>query len=234
MKYSSPLISGTFIKRYKRFFADIQLESGEIVTAHCANSGRMTSCIHEGWPVLISYDPNPKRKLSYNLELIHNGSCWICVHTHRANKIVAEALENKQISSLEPSIEIRPEVRVGDSRLDFQVTQADGSLCFVEVKSVTFLSEEACYRFPDAVSTRAQKHLESLMKLVDEGYRAVIFFLIQRSDGEILAPADHVDPKYGSLLRQAVQHGVEVLAYETNIDESSIELGREVSICLDL
>ncbi|SCA63040.1 Sugar fermentation stimulation protein homolog [Chlamydiales bacterium SCGC AG-110-M15] len=224
--FTNKLIPGIFIKRYKRFLADIQLENGEVITAHCANSGSMKTCIKEGWKVYLSHHDNPKRKLAYTLELIDNGKCLICLNTHKANGIVKTAIENNLISELRGYTNIRPEVPYGSkSRIDLLLESDDSPPCFVEVKTVTLLGDNENYQFPDAVTTRGQKHLKDLMAEKEKGNRAVLFFLIQRSDGKAFEAAKDIDPEYAELLEKAKNKGVEVLTYLSDISINKIKMG---------
>ena len=233
MKLPQPLISGRFIKRYKRFFADVQLEDGRIVTAHCANSGTMKTCLQEGWKVVLSYHDDPKRKLKYTLQLIHNTDTWICLNTHLANKIVKEAIENKLISPLAGYDSLQTEVKISDkSRLDIVLSSPTKS-CYIEIKTVTLKGKGNQVLFPDAVTTRGQKHLQELILLVESGKRAVLFFLVQRQDGKVFLPASDIDPKYALLLKEAHHKGVEILCYQSEIAQDTITVGSEVPVQIE-
>ena len=216
-------IKGRFIKRYKRFFADIVLDDGQIVTAHCPNSGRMTSCLEEGWPVLLTQSNNPKRKLPYTFEYIFNGKTWIGVNTHRANSIVEDAIKTNAITELDGHKHYRREVPYAtSSRVDFLLDFSDYHY-YLEVKSVTLL-EDGWYQFPDAPSERGQKHLKDLMSMVSQGSRAGILFLVQRGDGDKFKPADTIDPTYALLMEDARQSGVDILIYTTVMTEYGLKL----------
>jgi sugar fermentation stimulation protein A len=226
MKFKDELIEATFLKRYKRFLVDVQMANGAIETVHCANSGRMTSCLGDGWKVLLSDSKNPKRKLQMSLEMIHNGDCWIMVNTHQANHIVKEAILNSEISEIGDFEEVISEVKYGNSsRIDLLVKSAKD--VYVEVKSVTLLQDKK-YLFPDAVTTRGQKHLIELMDVVKSGHRAMMFYLIQRSDGQSFEPAKYVDPKYVALLIEAVAAGVEICCYESIIDATEVRIAKPI------
>ncbi|ADU66971.1 sugar fermentation stimulation protein [Desulfurispirillum indicum S5] len=218
-----PLIFGTLIQRYKRFLADVRLEDGTVVTAHCPNSGSMLGCAEPGSVVALSRSDNPRRKLSYTWELVQVDGNWIGINTFRTNGIVEEAVAGGAVPELQGYACLRREVRYGHqrSRIDLLLEDDQRGRCYVEVKSVTLkLDGRAC--FPDAVTTRGQKHTEELMAMVAEGHRAVVFFLVQRSDVECFTPADAIDRRYGQLLRQALQAGVEVCIYGTEISPASI------------
>ena len=223
MNFSDKLIPGKLIKRYKRFLADVELKDGTIVTAHCPNSGRMTLCQGEGWDVLLSPANNPKRKLQYTWELVHNGVCWICVNTQRANEVAFEAVSQGQIPELCGYENIDREKKYGkNSRIDILLSN-DKELCYVEVKSVT-LTDEGKYTFPDAPTERGRKHLDELVDMKKEGHRAVMLFIVMRSDAKGFEPAAHIDPKYATKLKEAKKAGVEVLVYGTDITKLGIKL----------
>ncbi|PLX83801.1 MAG: DNA/RNA nuclease SfsA [Desulfuromonas sp.] len=232
MRLPAPLIKGRLLRRYKRFFADIELADGTIVTAHTPNTGSMQQCAIAGYPVLISAANNPKRKLRYTLELIKVKDHWVDTHTQRTNRVVEEALNAGRIAGLS-GYRLRPEFPFGASRIDF-LLESDYGNVLVEVKNVTLCQPEGCACFPDAVTTRGQKHLLELMAAVEQGYRAVIFFLVQRAEAERFAPADHIDPAYGQLLRQAVNAGVEALAYRTEVTSAEVTVGRPIPVDLSL
>jgi sugar fermentation stimulation protein A len=228
MNLPSPLLSGTLIHRYKRFLADIRLKNGHIITAHCPNSGSMTGCAMPGWPVLVSKSSNPNRKLKYTWELVYNGVCWIGINTLRTNHITREAIAAAQIPELGGYNEIISEVPYGvHTRLDF-LLKKPGQLCYVEVKSVTLVMKDGNYAFPDAVTTRGARHLDALMRLVRSGHRAVLLFVVQRSDGKAFRPAHEIDPVYAKKLKTAADSGVEVMVYGTKIDETRISLSNKI------
>ena len=223
-----PLIPGRLVKRYKRFLADVRLDNGETVTAHCPNSGRMIACSEPGRPVFLSSHDNPRRKLKYTWELIEMPASLVGVNTLLPNRLVAHSIENGRVSELSGYDAVKREVKVGaHSRLDIRLSSRRKGHCFVEVKNCT-LVENRVARFPDAVTTRGRKHLEELIKLAGEGHRAVMFFLIQRMDADFFRPADDIDPAYGRALRNAHAHGVEILVYDVCLDLDSISLNRPV------
>ena len=207
-----PLIPGTLLRRYKRFLADIELEDGTTVTVHCPNSGSMKGCATPGSRVYISRSPNTGRKYPFTWELVEADGFWAGINTSLPNRLVHEAIANGTVVELQGYETIRPEVPYGEhSRIDL-LLESPGRRCFVEVKNVT-LVENGRALFPDAVTTRGQKHLNELMRVVREGDRGVIFFTVQRGDGQSVSPADSIDPEYGRLLRLAMKNGVEALAY---------------------
>jgi sugar fermentation stimulation protein A len=224
-----PLEPGILLKRYKRFFADIELASGEIITAHCPNTGPMTGVSTVGSLVQVSRSDNPKRKLAYTWEMIQVNDkqpTWIGVNTAMPNRIIKLALEQRLFTELGNYSTIRAEVPYGNelkSRVDFLLTdeQIEGNLpIYLEVKSVT-LSEGNVALFPDTVTTRGQKHLRELTALVPQA-RAVMLYFINRIDCTSFAPCDLADSLYGELLREAVERGVEVLPYRFEITPQAI------------
>lgn len=232
MRFEHELIPATLIRRYKRFLADVRLEDGSTLTVHCPNSGSMKTCQGEGWPVLLSDSRNPKRKLRFTWELVHNGRCWIGINTHRANGLAAEAIAGGVISELAGFIGLKREVPYGaNSRIDILLENGTRQ-CYVEVKNVTLVDDMERYTFPDAVTTRGQKHLRELERMVENGDRGVILFVIQRSDGSTFIPADTIDPEYGDLLRRVVAAGVEALAYRADVLPTGIEIVESIPIDL--
>ncbi|MFT5171197.1 MAG: sugar fermentation stimulation protein A [Candidatus Marinamargulisbacteria bacterium] len=231
MHYDPPLSDATLVKRYKRFLADVRFPNGEIKTVFCPNTGRMTTCLGDGWPVKLAPAKNPKRKYQWTLELIHNGSCWICVNTHQANRIVEEGLIAGRFPSIGLPDTVKREAQFNiHTRFDFQITK-NTKTTYIEVKSVT-LAEQNTYKFPDAVTTRGQKHLQALIEAKRQGHQATMLFLIQRSDAHHFEPAGDIDPKYAELLKIAHLKGVELLAYQTTIAPSGISIEKEVPIRL--
>ncbi len=227
MKFQQTLIPGNFVRRYKRFLADVCMESGEIVTAHCPNSGSMKSCLREEWQVRLSRSDKPSRKLKYTLEMIHNGTCWIGVNTILANRIGQEAIETGGIPELAGYDSLRREVKYSDSsRIDILLEKA-AEKCYVEIKNVT-LVENGIYKFPDAVTARGTKHLHDLMKMKQAGHRAFLLFLIQRSDGSWFEPAEEIDSLYAKTLQDAANAGVEILCYRAEVQPDGIEVVERV------
>lgn len=213
MHLPAPLLPGVLLCRYRRFLTDILLDDGSTVTAHTPNTGSMRQCAVPGHRVLISHTDNPLRKLSWTLELIEVNGFWVDTHTQRSNRVVEEGLRNGTIGSFY-GCRVKPEFVYRDSRLDFFLDRP-GEATLLEVKNVTLCLDASTACFPDAVTIRGQKHLRELMAARSEGYRAVILFLVQRGEATAFAPADHIDPDYGRLLREAAAAGVEVLAYRT-------------------
>lgn len=230
MKLPSPLIEGRLLRRYKRFFADVELADGSVVTAHTPNTGSMKQCAVPGHRVLISPADNPARKLRFTLELIEVNGCWVDTHTHRTNRVVEEGLRRGWISEL-AGFSVTPESRYHDSRIDF-LLENESERVLVEVKNVTLCCQPKLACFPDAVTTRGQKHLRELLRAKREGYRAVIFFLVQRSEANAFTPADAIDPDYGRLLREVAAEGVEALAYKSVVSPEENRVGERIPVLL--
>ncbi|MFW2374395.1 MAG: DNA/RNA nuclease SfsA [Gammaproteobacteria bacterium] len=226
MKYNNKLLEGRLIKRYKRFLADVELGSGEVITAHCANTGAMTGCQPQGARVWLSVSDNPKRKYPHSWELVElENNTLACINTAMTNAVVAEAIEQDLINELSVYDKLQREVVYGKekSRIDMLLSSQD-SRCYVEVKHLTLKLGEHVGGFPDAVTLRGQKHLRELMAQVSKGDRAVLLFAVMRNDVERVEPARVIDPEYAKLLATAAQQGVEILAYNTHISPQEIQL----------
>ena len=227
-------IAGRLVKRYKRFFADVELPDGERLTVHCPNPGSMRGCATPGAAVRCSTSDNPRRKLRHTLEMIRDGRIWVGLHTLRANQLVARALADRAIPAFRLYTQIRPEVAVGGgSRLDFGLSgnSRDARPTFIEVKSVT-MAEGTRGRFPDSVTERGRRHAQTLQKLHREGNRCVLLFVVQRADCHSVEPADDIDPAYGDALREAASAGVEVMAVGARVTARSIALERTLPVHL--
>jgi sugar fermentation stimulation protein A len=223
-----PLIPGTLVKRYNRFIADITLTSGQTISAHCPNSGRMKACCEPGRPVYVSLHNNPKRKLKYTWELIEMPTSMVGINTQIPNRLVATSIEAGLVPDLNGYDNIFREVKTsGKTRLDILLSKGEKNRCYVEIKNCT-LVEDGMACFPDAVTSRGLKHLVELRSLVSAGFRCVIFYVIQRMDALTFQPADHIDPAYGKELRRALKNGVEILVYDTQIDLKTIRLNRKI------
>ena len=231
MKFSQPLISGRLIKRYKRFLADIELEDGVIVTAHCPNSGSMLSCNIPGSPVKLSYHDNPNRKYPFSWEMVKTNNTWIGINTMLPNKLVSEFILKGLIPELVGYEKIITEKKVSQhSRLDLML-EKENEQCYIEIKNVS-LGQEGIARFPDAVTRRGAKHMRELIKLKEEGFRAVIFFLIQRQDGYYCMPAKDIDPEDGRTLKEAHSKGVEILPYRAIVNPEEIRIDKKLEFYL--
>jgi len=230
MKFEQTLTEGRLVKRYKRFLADVELPGGEVVVAHCANSGSMLGCKEPGSRVLLSPNRNPKAKLDWRWEMVDVDGFLVGINTSHPNAIVADAIEAGEIPELTGYGSLRREVKYGvNSRIDILLEEP--GLCYVEVKNVTLkVGDDA--QFPDAVTARGAKHLRELMDMVDEGHRAVMFYLVQRGDCQSFGPADHIDPTYAEGLRAAAEKGVELLCYTCDLTPEKIEIAGTLPIRL--
>ena len=231
MKFLPPLKQATLIQRYKRFLADIKLPCGKEKTIHCANTGAMTGCGSKGDTIWYSTSSNPKRKYPNSWEITQSSEGHkICVNTARANQLVIEAIKSNRVKELLGYQEIQTEVNYGieNSRIDILLKSENEPNCYIEVKSVTLLSEDGQGYFPDSVTTRGQKHLRELTEMAQSGSRAVLFFTVLHSGIEKVAPAHHIDAKYSQLLNYAIEHGVEVLCYRAEYSTDEIELVRPI------
>ncbi|MFD1384087.1 DNA/RNA nuclease SfsA [Rhodanobacter aciditrophus] len=226
------LIEGRLIKRYKRFLADVQLSDGEVVTAHCPNTGSMKRCQQDNARVWLSKSDNPKRKLAYTWELVEVDQEYLaCINTGYPNKLVGEAIANGIVAELTGYIEQKAEVKYGEkSRIDWLLTKSDGTKCYVEVKNVTLLEEDGLGYFPDAVTDRGRKHLYELAKMVEEGHRAVLFFCVSHTGIQTVSPARHIDPKYTDAFYEVLEKGVEVIAYQVAITKETMEVTTPIPV----
>jgi sugar fermentation stimulation protein A len=229
-----PFQQAIFLRRYKRFLADVQLADGRTVTVHCPNTGAMTNCLVPDSPCWISESPNPKRKYRYTWEIATAvGRKKAGINTGRANSLVMEAIRGGGVKQLKGYRKLAREVRYGEerSRIDLLLTdhpRQPGEACYVEIKNVTYGLTNGRGLFPDAVSARGCKHLRELMAMTARGQRAVLFFCVQHSGIQWVEPADEVDPLYGATLREAVINGVEVLAYRAKLSTQGIVLEQEI------
>lgn len=214
MRFLDPLVPGRLVRRYKRFLADVVLDDGRAVTAHCVNTGSMAGCATPGAPVWVSPARSTARKLPWTWEIIDVGTSLVGVHTARANDLAELAVRTGYIPGLSGYTTVRREVRYGDSsRCDLCLLDDARPPCWVEVKNVT-LVEGSTALFPDAVSERGTRHLGELTAQVAAGCRAAMLYVVQRTDVQAVAPADRVDPAYGHALRRAAAGGVELYAIQ--------------------
>ena len=224
MIFETPLKKAILVKRYKRFLADVVLEDGTETTIYCANTGAMTGCAEAGDTIFYSTSDNLKRKYQYTWEFtITKNEHWICVNTAKANKLVAQAIEHKEIPALLGYQNCKAEVKYGEenSRIDFLLTDQHKADCYIEVKSCTLLDEREQAGngyFPDAVTTRGQKHLRELIEMKQQGHRSVLLFAVLHSGIKSVQPAYFIDKKYTELFKQATAAGVEVLHYFPNLN----------------
>ncbi|MDR8525131.1 DNA/RNA nuclease SfsA [Shewanella fidelis] len=234
MKFDPSFDSGVLIKRYKRFLTDIRLENGDTVTIHCPNTGSMRNCLFEGEKVWFSVSDNPKRKYSRTWELAQTAAGHIIgINTGRANALAEEAINNGVISELQGYQSLRREVKYGseNSRIDILLEDSDKPNCYIEVKSCTLLEQDQGY-FPDAVTTRGQKHLRELMEMVEQGYRAVLLFVVQHTGIKSVKAAAHIDEDYAKLLVEAHKKGVEIIAYSAELSPLEASLVKSCPVRL--
>jgi sugar fermentation stimulation protein A len=235
MQFANPLIQGRLIKRYKRFLADVELATGEVVTASCANTGSMKGLVNSGATVWLSESDSPTRKYRHTWEMVEHdggkGPTVVGINTGHPNRIVSEAIEAGRIAPLTGYATLRREVKYGkNSRIDILLEDPEKGACYVEIKNVHFLRKPGLAEFPDSVTTRGAKHLVELSEMVAQGHRAVMVFLVQRGDAAKVTLARDIDPDYGAAFDKAVAGGVEVLAYKCDVSSTSIELARKIPV----
>lgn len=244
MKFNSELIQGRFLKRYKRFFADVEL-NGEVVVSHLPNTGSLKSCGDSGSLCLMSPAENPERKLKYTLEAINAHGTWVGVNTSWPNKLAVEVFKQRLLPHWHKYDEFQQEVKINDqSRMDmalwsskdspvkkWKVTDFNESrpIHFVEVKNVT-LKVGSAVQFPDAVTERGQKHIEELVQLMARGYSAEMLFIVQRSDVEYFEAAKDIDPVYAQRLKEAADKGLKITALAFAVDPSGITFARSLPL----
>lgn len=232
MKFPDPLVPGTLIKRYKRFLADVTLDDGTVVTAHCANTGSMMGVAEPGSAVWLSPARNPERKLRYTWEMIRVGEGLVGINTQHPNRIVEEGIRAGAVPELDGYDAARREVKYGkSSRIDVLLSAAGRPDCYVEVKNV-HLRRDAAAEFPDGVTARGAKHLGEMADMVAGGARAVMFYLVQREDCDSFALAGDIDPAYAEALGAARERGVEAICYACRLTPQSIELDRPLPLAL--
>ena len=232
MQIELPTLEGRLVKRYKRFLTDVELPSGEVITAHCPNTGSLKGCTPEGARVVLRDSQDPARKLRYTFQTIEVEGTWVNVDTGLPNKLVPEAVAAGLVPALRGYDSIRTEVKYGkNSRIDVLLEKESGERCYVEVKNTT-LARGKRSLFPDAVTERGRKHLVELQDMVREGHRAMMFFVVSRGDVSSFSPADDIDPVYATTLRKVVDGGVEMLAYSTVVTPTTFELGKRLRTIL--
>ncbi len=229
MNFENKLISGVFIKRYKRFFVDVQVE-GKVVTAHCPNTGSMRGLLKEDNKVWLSKSNNPKRKLKYTLQIIEDNGSKVGVNTHLTNKIVFHGLKNSLIREFDKNIVIKPEVKFGvNTRFDFLITKKNFK-AFIEVKNVTLSRKSKIAEFPDAITSRGAKHIAELIKANKKGYEIYIIFIIQREDCNQFTIANDIDPEYSELLSKAIKKNLKILCYDCKFSPKGIKVNKKIKI----
>lgn len=235
INFQSTLIFGRLIRRYKRFFADIETEEGEVITAHCPNTGSMQGVLTPGNQVWVSRSDNPKRKLSYTWELVEVDGTLIGVNTHNPNNIVHEALQNKFIPEITNYQFVKPEVKYGseNSRIDFLLTDHTGADTYLEVKNVHYSKteqNETVAIFPDSETSRGVKHLQELIRVVEQGHRAIVLYCIQRNDCTALRFGWEFDPLYAKTALLALSKGIEMIPYSCIMTTTHIQLNKALKL----
>ncbi|MFT5798496.1 MAG: sugar fermentation stimulation protein A [Candidatus Azotimanducaceae bacterium] len=234
MRFQTDLVPARLIRRYKRFLADCLLEDGREVTAHCANPGSMMGLADEGMKIWLEPNDDPKRKLKFGWRLIeHENGHFTGVDTSVPNRALRETLEQREIPELATYYSVRPEVKYGEnSRIDFLLTQNGLPDCYVEVKSVTLSRTQGQAEFPDSVTKRGAKHLQELSNMVAQGHRAVMLYLVQRTDCTSFTLAGDIDSAYQSAYLAAREAGVETLCLSAEISPDEITIGTPVKVCI--
>ncbi len=233
MKFPSQLLPGKLVQRYKRFLADVVLDSGETVTATCPNTGSMMGLKEPGLPVWLSTSDSPTRKYKHTWELVEvdlgTGPALVGINTGHPNKLMAEAIDAGRIKELTGYANLRREVKYGkNSRIDLLLEDPAKGLCYVEIKNVHMMRHAGFAEFPDSVTERGAKHLAEMSDMVREGHRAVMVFLIQRNDAKSLSLARDVDAGYGAAYDKAVTAGVEVIAVRCKLSTTAITVDKTV------
>ena len=227
MNFENKLISGHFIKRYKRFFVDIKINK-QIVTAHCPNTGSMYGLLKKGNKVWISKSNNPKRKLKYTLEIIEDNKSKVGVNTHSTNKIIHHALKNNCIKEFKNFSQIKTEVNFGpNTRFDFLIIKKN-SKAFIEVKNVTLSRKNKLAEFPDSITKRGLKHIHELLNASKKNYKIFLIYLVQRDDCESLSIAEDIDPNYANALNKALKDKLKVLCYDCKFLSKGIKLNKQI------
>ena len=232
MRFQTPLVPARLIRRYKRFLADCRLEDGREITAHCANPGSMMGLAEPGTRIWLEPNDDPKKKLKFGWRLVdHENGDFTGVDTSLPNRMLRAALEAGEVAGLEGYETVRPEVKYGEaSRIDFLLSDPGRRDAYVEVKSVTLSRRPALAEFPDSRTARGAKHLSELAAMVGKGHRAVMLYLIQRTDCEAFTLAADIDPTYTAAYAEARAAGVETLCYDCRITPEGVWLGGAVRV----
>ncbi|HBF60353.1 MAG TPA: DNA/RNA nuclease SfsA [Methyloceanibacter sp.] len=235
MRFSAPLVEGRLVRRYKRFLSDVELHTGEMVTAHCANPGSMLGLTTPGSRVWLSRSDNPKRKLAFSWELIEvdlgRGATLVGINTSSPNGAVASAIQNDLIPELTGYASLRREVRYGgNSRIDILLEDEARPPCYVEIKNVHLMREAGLAEFPDSVTARGAKHLAALSQMAAASARAVMVYFVQRGDADAFALAEDIDPTYAAAFRAAAASGVEALALVSSLSLEGLSPPRPIPL----
>ena len=232
MIFPDPLSRGYLIKRYKRFLADIKLENGTLITAHCPNSGAMQGLTEPGTPVWVSLSPNPLRKLPYTWQMAEVGGIFVGMNTANPNQLVEDAIHSGVIRELQGYQNLRREVPYGkNSRIDILLEHPDQPLTYVEVKNV-HMKRGKNAAFPSSVTVRGAKHMGELSEMVRQGHKAYVVYVVQRSDCEGFEIADDIDPVYGQEAKKALKNGVEALVYACEVSPQEIRISHRLNFIL--
>ena len=227
MNFENKLIPGVFIKRYKRFFVDIKINSKTVV-AHCPNTGSMQGLLSKGSKVWLTKSKNPLRKLKYTLQIIENKGSKVGVNTHFTNKIFLSALNNNFFKEFSKDSKIKSEVKFGDNtRFDFLISKKNYK-AFIEVKNVTLSRKQGIAEFPDSVTSRGAKHINELVKASKKGYEIYIAYVIQREDCKKFLIASDIDPEYNALLSKAVKKKLNIICYDCKFSSKGIKLNNKI------
>jgi sugar fermentation stimulation protein A len=227
MVFKHPLIKATLIQRYKRFLADVQLDTGDVMTAYCANPGAMLTLKTPGSEIWLSPIPKEQgRKLPLEWQLIQVDGTLVGINTSLPNLLVEEALKNQVIKEVSHYSQWRREVKYGrNSRIDFLLSEPDLPTCYLEVKNVNHKEGDAAF-FPDCKTARGAKHLDELSEMVKAGHRAIVLYVVQREDCHNFSLAHHIDPAYGSAAHKAKAAGVEFLCYSCEMSKTEIKIAK--------
>ena len=229
MNFENQLISGVFIKRYKRFFVDIKLKDN-IITAHCPNTGSMMGLLTKGNKVWVTKSNNEKRKLKYTLQIIEQKGIKVGVNTHLTNKIVKQALENNFMNEFSKKAKIETEKKFGENtRFDFLITEKSKK-SFIEVKNVTLSRKNKLAEFPDSVTVRGAKHINELIKAKKKGFQSYLLYVVQREDCNTFNVAKDIDPNYSKLLTIAIKNKIKVLCYDCKFSSKGIKLNNQLNL----
>jgi sugar fermentation stimulation protein A len=226
MEFQATLVHGKLLKRYKRFLADIELDNGEVVTAHCTNTGSMKSCIEIGAEVYLSPTNNPLRKTKFTWEMIKINGDWVGINTNNPNQLAFEAISKHEIPELSGYTEVFREVKWDDSRFDI-MAKNETETCFFEVKNVS-MKEGDFALFPDAITLRGRKHLETLIRVKKAGMRAIMLYIVQRCDVSKFSTAKEIDPEYSETLKKAITNGVEIFVIQAKVTPTSITINKRI------
>ncbi len=232
MNFENKLISGVFIKRYKRFFVDVQLKN-KTITAHCPNTGSMFGLLKPGNKVWISKSNNQDRKLKYTLQIIEVNKTKVGINTHLTNKIVLNAFKNSSLNLLGKNEIIKPEVKFGtNSRFDFLISNKKYK-AFLEVKNVTLSRKSKIAEFPDAVTSRGTKHINELVLASKKGFKIYLMFVVQRNDCDEFRIARDIDPQYFDAITKAIKKRLKIICYDCKFSTKGIKLNKKLNIKLN-